>query len=119
MQEVTVTEKDPEYVFNFPDPGSTVSPPILGFHDVDFNYPGGPTLFKGLNFGLDLESRAAIVGPNGIGKSTLLGLISGALEPVTGQITRNPKVGLLTYHSCHTTHDHRVKQSHGSLFSGK
>jgi energy-coupling factor transporter ATP-binding protein EcfA2 len=41
----------------------------------------------------DLESRAAIVGPNGIGKSTLLGLISGALEPVTGHITRNPKVG--------------------------
>jgi putative ribosome biogenesis GTPase RsgA len=41
----------------------------------------------------DLESRAAIVGPNGIGKSTLLQLISGALEPVVGHITRNPKVG--------------------------
>jgi ABC-type protease/lipase transport system fused ATPase/permease subunit len=40
----------------------------------------------------DLESRAAIVGPNGIGKSTLLGLIAGSLEPVKGHITRNPKV---------------------------
>lgn len=29
---------------------------------------GGPTLFRNLNFGLDLESRFAIVGPNGIGK---------------------------------------------------
>jgi hypothetical protein len=55
----------------------------------------------------DLESRAAIVGPNGIGKSTLLGLISGALEPVKGHITRNPKVGatsslllLLLQYSC-------------------
>jgi ATPase subunit of ABC transporter with duplicated ATPase domains len=48
-----VTEKDAEYVFNFPEPVLTgLSPPILGFHDVDFNYPGGPTLFKGLNFGL-------------------------------------------------------------------
>jgi ABC-type polysaccharide/polyol phosphate transport system ATPase subunit len=28
----------------------------------------------------------------GIGKSTLLGLISGTLEPVKGHITRNPKV---------------------------
>jgi hypothetical protein len=46
-------EVDPEYVFSFPDPGAAgVSPPILGFHDVDFAYEGGPTLFKGLNFGL-------------------------------------------------------------------
>lgn len=50
---VLVAEVDPEYVFTFPDPGlAGVSPPILGFHDVSFNYPGGPTLFKDLNFGL-------------------------------------------------------------------
>ena len=30
----------------------------------------------------------------GIGKSTLLGLISGQLEPTRGTVTRNPKVGL-------------------------
>jgi ABC-type polysaccharide/polyol phosphate transport system ATPase subunit len=30
----------------------------------------------------------------GIGKSTLLGLISGTLQPTKGHITRNPKVGL-------------------------
>jgi hypothetical protein len=46
-------EVDPEYIFTFPDPGTAgVSPPILGFHDVDFNYLGGPTLFKNLNFGM-------------------------------------------------------------------
>ena len=49
----------------FPEPDS-VSPPVLGFTDVDFGYPNGPTLFKGLNFGLDMESRLAIVGPNGM-----------------------------------------------------
>ena len=41
---------------------------------------------------LDLESRFAIVGPNGIGKSTLLGLISGTLQPTAGHVYRNPKV---------------------------
>lgn len=102
MAEVEVTEVDAEYVFTFPDPGlGGVSPPILGFHDVSFNYPGGPTLFKNLNFGLDLESRAAIVGPNGIGKSTLLGLISGTLEPTHGHITRNPKVRLAVFSQHH------------------
>jgi hypothetical protein len=53
-------------VFTFPDPGTAgVSPPILGFHDVDFNYPGGPTLFKNLNFGLvsaQLAQYDAVIG---------------------------------------------------------
>jgi len=101
MAEVEVIEEDPEYVFNFPDPPDPVSPPIIGFNDVCFNYPGGPTLFKNLNFGLDLTSRFAIVGPNGIGKSTLLGLISGHLEPSTGHISRNPKVRLATFSQHH------------------
>ena len=45
-----------------------------------------------MNFGLDLDSRFAIVGPNGIGKSTLLNLIGGLLEGTEGLISRNPKV---------------------------
>jgi ATP-binding cassette subfamily F protein 3 len=52
MAEVEVTEKDPEYVFTFPEPPPGLSAPIIGFHDVSFNYPGGPTLFRELNFGL-------------------------------------------------------------------
>ncbi|KAF8071383.1 ABCF3 [Scenedesmus sp. PABB004] len=101
MAEVEVTEVDPEYLFTFPDPGAPPSPPLLGFHDVDFGYPGGPLLFRGLNFGLDLESRAAIVGPNGIGKSTLLGLIAGTLQPLRGHITRNPAVRLAVFSQHH------------------
>lgn len=57
-------EEDPDYKFSFPEPG-TVAPPILGFHDVSFGYPNGPTLFRDLNFGIDMESRFAMVGPNG------------------------------------------------------
>ena len=57
-------EEDPEYIFRFPA-AEPVSPPILGFMDVDFGYPGGPTLFRNLNFGIDMESRFAMVGPNG------------------------------------------------------
>ena len=57
-------EEDPEYIFRFPA-AEPVSPPILGFMDVDFGYPGGRTLFRNLNFGIDMESRFAMVGPNG------------------------------------------------------
>ena len=94
MTEIEVIEEDPAYVFNFPTPTDLVSPPVLGFTDVDFAYPGGPTLFRNLNFGIGLESRFAIVGPNGIGKSTMLGLISGTLQPTRGYVFRNPKLRL-------------------------
>ncbi|CAD7697954.1 unnamed protein product, partial [Ostreobium quekettii] len=101
MEEISVVERDAEYVFRFPNPGGAVAPPIVSFSDVDFNYPGGPTLFSGLNFGLDLESRCAIVGPNGIGKSTLLNLIAGALEPTVGYVQRNAKVRFATFSQHH------------------
>jgi hypothetical protein len=41
------------------------------------------------------------VGPNGIGKSTLLGLIGGTLEPTRGHIYRNPKVRLAVFSQHH------------------
>ncbi|KAK9867268.1 hypothetical protein WJX84_007223 [Apatococcus fuscideae] len=100
MADVEEVEEDPEYVFKFPEP-DPISPPILGFNDVDFNYPKGPTLFRDLNFGLDMESRLAIVGPNGIGKSTLLGLINGLLEPSRGTVNRNQRVRLATFSQHH------------------
>ncbi|KAL5739364.1 hypothetical protein ACOSP7_028266 [Xanthoceras sorbifolium] len=58
-------------------------------NDASFGYPGGPILFKNLNFGIDLDSRIAMVGPNGIGKSTLLKLIAGELQPSSGTILRS------------------------------
>ncbi|KAK9806400.1 hypothetical protein WJX73_002265 [Symbiochloris irregularis] len=100
MADIQMVEDDPEYIFRFPEP-EVVSPPILGFTDVDFNYPDGPVLFRNLNFGLDMESRLAIVGPNGIGKSTLLGLMSGTLQATNGNVARNPKVRMATFSQHH------------------
>lgn len=48
--------------------------------DVAFGYDPAKPLFKGVNFGVDCESRIAIVGPNGAGKSTLVKLLLGELE---------------------------------------
>jgi len=91
MAEVQQFEREPEYVFKFPDPGP-ISGSVVSFVDVDFKYKNGPILFENLNFGIDADSRFAIVGSNGIGKSTLLNLIAGSLEPVKGHVQRNPKV---------------------------
>ncbi|XP_074604840.1 ATP-binding cassette sub-family F member 1 [Brevipalpus obovatus] len=84
-------QRPKEYVvkFKFTEPPS-LSPPILGLHDVDFAYnPNGPLLFKNLNFGVDMSSRIAIVGPNGVGKSTFLKLLAGEIQPLRGELRSN------------------------------
>ncbi|XP_053234558.1 ATP-binding cassette sub-family F member 1 isoform X2 [Podarcis raffonei] len=77
--------------FTFPNP-PPLSPPILGLHGVDFCYEGQKPLFKNLDFGIDMESRICIVGPNGVGKSTLLLLLTGKLTPTRGEMRKNHRL---------------------------
>ncbi|XP_055487109.1 ATP-binding cassette sub-family F member 1 isoform X1 [Leucoraja erinacea] len=77
--------------FTFPNP-PPLSPPILGLHAVDFAYENQKPIFKNLDFGIDMESRICIVGPNGIGKSTLLLLLSGKLTPTIGEQRKNHRL---------------------------
>merc|ERR1711994_225084 len=74
---------------------------ILGLHDVSFNYPTQPPLFKKVDFGIDMDSRIAIVGPNGVGKSTFLKLLMGDLEATNGEARKNArlKIGRFDQHS--------------------
>lgn len=88
--------------FNFEDVRK-LPPPIIAFNDVGFSYSGRPEdfLYKDLSFGIDMDSRVAIVGQNGTGKSTLLNLITGALNPVEGSVQRHSglKLGKYSQHS--------------------
>ncbi|KAG8127797.1 hypothetical protein E2320_014693 [Naja naja] len=77
--------------FTFPDP-PPLAPPILGLHAVDFSYEGQKPLFKNLDFGIDMESRICIVGPNGVGKSTLLLLLTGKLTATRGEMRKNHRL---------------------------
>ena len=50
---------------------------------VSFRYnETTPWIYKNLEFGMDLDTRLALVGPNGAGKSTLLKLIAGEVIDV-------------------------------------
>ncbi|CAF2049347.1 unnamed protein product [Rotaria magnacalcarata] len=77
--------------FRFPSP-PPLNPPVLGSFDVSFGYENRETLFEKLNFGIDMTSRIAIVGPNGVGKSTFLKLLMGVIEPTRGEIRRNHRL---------------------------
>ncbi|XP_013115812.2 ATP-binding cassette sub-family F member 1 [Stomoxys calcitrans] len=95
-------EKPKEYIvkFRFPEP-SQLQPPILGLHNVTFAFEGQKPLFINTEFGIDLSSRVAIVGPNGVGKSTFLKLLLGELEPQKGEQRKNHRlrVGRFDQHS--------------------
>ncbi|XP_047460892.1 ATP-binding cassette sub-family F member 1 isoform X2 [Mugil cephalus] len=93
-QEATELLKRPkEYTvkFTFPNP-PPLSPPILGLHSVDFAYDPQKPLFKNVDFGIDMESRICIVGPNGVGKSTLLLLLTGKINPTKGEMRKNHRL---------------------------
>ncbi|XP_039765639.1 ATP-binding cassette sub-family F member 1 isoform X1 [Pararge aegeria] len=99
---ITLLQRPKEYLvkFSFPDP-PPLQPPILGLHNVDFNFPGQKPLFKQVDFGIDLNTRIAIVGPNGVGKSTFLKLLVGELSPIRGDLIRNHRlrIGRFDQHS--------------------
>ena len=51
-------------------------------------------LFQDVTFGLNEGDKAAIIGRNGTGKSTLLNVIAGVLQPDSGQIVINKSAGV-------------------------
>ena len=55
---------------------------------------GGETLFHDVGFRLDENGRAGLVGVNGCGKTTLMHIISGKLEPENGSINKAAGVRL-------------------------
>lgn len=73
--------------------------PIISIDDVSFDYSPlkadgekkeeSEYLLQKVNFGVDLDSRIAILGSNGQGKTTLLNLIMGKLRPLRGSCSVN------------------------------
>jgi ATP-binding cassette subfamily F protein 2 len=74
-------------------------PPIIAFNEVAFSYSGlkKDYLYQKLSFGIDMDSRVAILGANGTGKSTLLHLITGVLQPAEGTISKHAALKLAKY----------------------
>jgi ATP-binding cassette subfamily F protein 3 len=84
--------------FQFPEP-ARIAPPLVTVRDAAVGY-GGPPVLSRLDFSLDPDDRIAILGANGNGKSTLLRLLAGRLEPMRGTVDRQPAltVGYFAQH---------------------
>lgn len=61
--------------------------PLLGAEGLHLEYPT-KVVFDSLSLGIEEGDRIGIVGRNGDGKSSLLGMLSGQIEPQSGRVTR-------------------------------
>ncbi|MBD7968185.1 ABC-F family ATP-binding cassette domain-containing protein [Paenibacillus gallinarum] len=73
---------------------------LLTVENVSHNF-GDRTLFKNVSFRLLAGERVGIVGANGVGKSTLMNILTGKLLKDSGKVEWTPKVryGYLDQHT--------------------
>ena len=69
---------------------------ILQAHSLGISY-GAFDLFKGISLTVANDAKIGLIGPNGVGKSTIMMILAGLRTPTTGSISmaRNRKLGYL------------------------
>lgn len=81
---------------------------VLHIEDLSFRYEGtDEAIFSRLNLHINRRERIALVGPNGVGKTTLLKTILGRLKPASGIIRLGTNVEIGYYDQEQTTLSHQ------------
>src|SRR5690349_3316310 len=65
-------------------------PALIELSNVSVHTPTGRALFEGLNLTIG-DEHVALVGRNGVGKSTLLALLAGLTRAASGQVKTRSK----------------------------
>jgi ATP-binding cassette subfamily F protein uup len=64
---------------------------LITFRNINIGF-GGPSILEDVTFSVEEGERSCITGRNGEGKSTLLKLAAGIIEPDSGEIIRAPNL---------------------------
>jgi len=62
---------------------------LMDVKNLGFSYEAGAPLISGLTFSIGKRDRIGVIGKNGKGKTTLLGLLAGELSPLEGAVGRS------------------------------
>ena len=68
---------------------------VVDLEDASFSY-GGADVLTDIEWRIAPGERTGILGANGVGKSTLLGLVTGVLKPTSGRVKRGSTVRIAT-----------------------
>jgi len=90
---------------------------LLSLKDVSLAF-GGPAVLENVSLSVSKGLRAALTGRNGEGKSTLMKVIAGSLEPDGGEIVRAPNLRTI-YVSQEVPHDREDDAAFNALSGGK
>jgi len=103
--------------FKFPQPGpiegiKSKGKALMKMTKCTFTYPKNdkPTLFD-ISVQVSLSSRVACVGENGAGKSTMIKLLVGEIEPQEGEVWKHPnaRIAYVAQHAFHHIESHLDK----------
>jgi len=103
--------------FKLPEPGflegvKSKDRAILKMMKVAYQYPTStkPTI-TGITVQCSLNSRVAVLGPNGAGKSTVIKVLTGEVEPTSGDLWKHPnmRVAYVAQHAFHHIEQHLDK----------
>lgn len=109
--------KSAKFSFKFPQPGflegvKSRGKALMKMDNVSFTYPGNsiPTI-NDITIRASMSSRVACVGVNGAGKSTMIKVLTGELEPTEGIVWKYPnaKIGYIAQHAFHHIESHLTK----------
>ncbi len=78
---------------------------VVELKGVSFGHDADKPLFTGVDLALDPRERLGLVGPNGVGKSTLLDIISGRRKPLAGSVEHGSTVRIGYYDQVGVTLD--------------
>ena len=74
-------------------PASTTSNRMLNVHNLGVSF-GGVPLFEGISYRLGPGDRVGLIGKNGAGKSTMLKVLAGDIEPDGGSLATDKEMSL-------------------------
>ena len=85
---------------------------VLEAVDAAFGYPGEKPLFSGFSTIIQRGDRVGIIGDNGTGKSTLLRLLLGEIEPTAGSIRHGTRLAISYFDQLRETLDPEATVMH-------
>jgi ATP-binding cassette, subfamily F, member 3 len=94
MKPVTALVTQDVREITFPEPEKTLSPPIIAVDAVSVGYDPAKAVLNRVTLRIDNDDRIALLGSNGNGKSTLVKLLAGKLQPFSGRIVRADKLSI-------------------------
>ena len=77
---------------------------MITVSDLSINF-GGQNLFKHVNLKFVSGNCYGVIGANGAGKSTFLRILSGDLEPTTGEVIIDPRTRMSVLKQDHYAYD--------------